>query len=145
MLFLNVISSLDSVIVSSFPCSPILICVNVAATWFVAPIIVLSIVPPLISAVVATKELAVVTPVLETVRCSVPPFSSILKILEVCPDEAFTFMVISLIVSPIIEAPEFTTNPSFVVNVVNVPAAGVTCPNGPVNPFVEVKIPILAS
>ena len=139
MLFLNVISSLDSVIVSSFPCSPILICVNVAATWFVAPIIVLSIVPPLISAVVATKELAVVTPVLETVRCSVPPFSSILKILEVCPDEAFTFMVISL------EAPEFTTNPSFVVNVVNVPAAGVTCPNGPVNPFVEVKIPILAS
>ena len=85
-------------------------------------------VPALISAVVATRDAAVVTPAALTCSLSVPSLCSTVIKLAVCEPTPVTVKVISPVVSPAIAKPALTDNKSFTVTVVNVPAAGVSLP-----------------
>ena len=83
---------------------------NVPEAGEAPPIVVPSIVPPLISAVVATKDAAVVTPAALTDNLSVPSFCSTTNKLAVCDPTPLTARVNSIVVSPVIVAPAATTN-----------------------------------
>ena len=91
------------------------------------------------SAVVATSDVNVVTPVFDTLTCAVGVLSLTLNNAAVCDATPFTASVTSPVVSPVIATPAFTTTPSFTVKSVNVPAAGV------VAPIVASTVPLLMS
>ena len=88
-------------------------------------------------------------PALDTVNLSVLSLSPIVNKLTVCESIPLTANVISSVVSLVIVAPALTTNWSFAVNVVNVPAAGVvapivasTVPDTVKSPVISVKIEV---
>jgi hypothetical protein len=105
----------------------ILSTINFVQTEFV-PIVIPSIDPPFISAVVAVKLAIVVAPVDETASLSVPSDISTLNIFTDCEFTPLTFKVISFVVSPIIFTPQFAVILSLTVKLVKVPAAGLEPP-----------------